>query len=357
MKSAIVITSIFAPTEAVRLYSRRSEQTLIVVGDRKSPADWSSEGACYLPLGSPQTAEFRLSASLPVDHYCRKMLGYLVAMQQGAQAIVDTDDDNLPHDRWGFPGFDGVFEGVRSDLGFVNVYQLFTRQKIWPRGLPLDLIHTDFGLDRALFETGFRVGVWQGLADEDPDVDAIYRLTCNEPCTFERRAPVVLDTGTVSPFNSQNTLFRKELFALLYLPTAVSFRFTDILRGLVAQPIMWRHGFHLGFTDATVRQLRNPHDFMADFRSEQPMYQHCDDIVERVDAALRSGASMEDHLYEAYRALISAGIVPVEEMKPLLDWLYDLQRLRHSEVAVHRATERRLSGVPARLDEPLEAKA
>ena len=26
-----------------------------------------------------------------------------------------------------------------------------------------------------------RVGVWQGLADGDPDVDAIYRLTVGEP--------------------------------------------------------------------------------------------------------------------------------------------------------------------------------
>ena len=59
---------------------------------------------------------------------------------------------------------------------------------------------------------------------------------------------MVLGTGTMSPFNTQNTLIRKELFALLYLPTYVTFRFTDILRGLVAQPIMWAAGYALGFT-------------------------------------------------------------------------------------------------------------
>ena len=78
------------------------------------------------------------------------------------------------------------------------------------------------------------VGVWQGLADEDPDVDAIYRLTSDTPCYFNERNPVVLAKGTVCPFNTQNTIIIKPLFNLLYLPTTATFRFTDILRGLVA---------------------------------------------------------------------------------------------------------------------------
>ena len=40
----------------------------------------------------------------------------------------------------------------------------------------------------------------------------------------------------------------------MYLPTFVTFRFTDILRSYVAQPIMWNAGYRLGFTNATVTQ-------------------------------------------------------------------------------------------------------
>ena len=39
---------------------------------------------------------------------------------------------------------------------------------------------------------------------------------------------------TYSPFNSQNTLWRKELLPLAYLPSKVTFRYTDILRGMIA---------------------------------------------------------------------------------------------------------------------------
>ena len=37
-----------------------------------------------------------------------------------------------------------------------------------------------------------------------------------------------------SPFNSQNTIWFKEIFPLLYLPVSCSMRATDIIRGLVA---------------------------------------------------------------------------------------------------------------------------
>ena len=52
----------------------------------------------------------------------------------------------------------------------------------------------------------------------------------------------------------------------MYLPAFVSFRFTDILRGYVAQRIMWDYGLRLGFLPPNVFQKRNEHDLMADFR-------------------------------------------------------------------------------------------
>ena len=69
------------------------------------------------------------------------------------------------------------------------------------------------------------------------------------------------------PYNTQNTATRKELFPLLYLPAYVTFRFTDILRGLIAQPIMWLYDYHLGYSGATVTQKRNAHDYFEDFQS------------------------------------------------------------------------------------------
>jgi len=327
MKKSIVITSIFNPTESVLAFSSLPDYEKIVVGDRKTPTDWHCKGVDFISIEDQETMPFGLSKALPENHYCRKMLGYLQAISCGADIIIDTDDDNMPKDNWGFPGFEGSFQAVAGDKGFVNIYQLFTDQQIWPRGLPLDLITKSFELNSSLSVSQCCVGVWQGLADGDPDVDAIYRLTNDTPCNFKEREPVVLQKGTICPFNTQNTAVRKELFPLMYLPTYVTFRFTDILRGLVAQPIMWLHGYHLGFLNATVVQKRNPHDYMKDFISEIPMYQHCRHVIDIVSTAISSTESIETNLFCSYKALLGENIICEQEMHNLEIWLKDLGQL------------------------------
>ena len=74
--------------------------------------------------------------------------------------------------------------------------------------------------------------IQQGLADENPDVDAIYRLVLPLPVQFETGRRIALKRGVWSPFNSQNTAWWPDAFPLLYLPAYCSFRMTDIWRKL-----------------------------------------------------------------------------------------------------------------------------
>jgi len=328
MKKNIVITSIFKPTEAIFAFSKLENYKLIVVGDKKTPNDWHCKNVDYISVDEQTNLNFDLIKVLPYNHYCRKMIGYLKAIKNGAEYIVDTDDDNIPKDRWSFPNFDEKFDSISGDKGFVNIYQLYTNQKIWPRGLPLRLINTEFELEKNISKKECKVGIWQGLADDDPDVDAIYRLTSDVSCYFDQRNPVVLGKGTISPFNTQNTIIRRELFALMYLPTYVTFRFTDILRGFVAQPIMWLYDYQLGFIDATVVQKRNPHDYMKDFISEIPMYENCEKVIELVSKAISKNNSIEVNLYKAYEALLAKNIVCEKELITLKAWLSDLEQLQ-----------------------------
>jgi hypothetical protein len=327
LSTFIVITSIFEPTEAVVLFSKYEQYKLIVVGDKKTPDKWQCDKVDYVSVDEQSKMPFELAKILPYNHYCRKMLGYLKAMQFDVDYIIDTDDDNIPKDNWLFPVFEGKFDCVSQDNGFVNIYQLYTSNKIWPRGLPLRLIGTDFKLENKISNKECKVGIWQGLADEDPDVDAIYRLTNDTPCYFDERDPVVLGKGTISPFNTQNTIIRKELFVLMYLPTYVTFRFTDILRGLVAQPIMWLYGYNLGFTNATVVQKRNPHDYMKDFISEIPMYELGEKVIEIVTNVLQKSESIENNLYKAYEALFKENIVTADELVTLKAWINDVEKI------------------------------
>lgn len=328
-KTHVVITSIFAPTEAVAKIANMADYQLVVAGDKKSPANWQVEGVHYLSVADQEAQGFSLSTKLPFNHYGRKMMGYLHAIQAGASVIVDTDDDNIPYDGWVFPAFEGAFAASPADKGFVNIYKNFTSHHIWPRGYPLDLILDDAHnlKESDLIEVNAKIGMWQGLADSDPDVDAIYRLIDNTEVFFDKRSPIVLAEGTLCPFNSQNTAVRQELFPLLYLPAYVTFRFTDILRGLVAQPIMWAHGYRLGFTEATVLQVRNPHDYMKDFESEIPCYLHPNHVIAAVTRAIDNSNTVSENLRRAYAELAKENIVTAQEIELLDLWLADVAAL------------------------------
>lgn len=317
-KTCVVFTTIFPPTPALEAW--RAHGQLIGVGDVKTPADWHLEGCHFIRHGDDTAGPF-FSRFLPDNHYCRKNLAYAEAIRQGADVIIDTDDDNHPKKGWDYPPFDGSYDQT-SHQEFVNAYRFFTDKMIWPRGFPLSRVLTVFDGHRR-DPKAVKVGVWQGLANGDPDVDAIFRLTRGGDFTFDDNDPVVLPFGSVCPFNSQNTIVRRELFPLLYLP-AVSFRFTDILRGLVAQPIMWQHGYSLGFTWATVNQNRNPHDYMKDFESELPVYRHARDIHRIVAEAIKPAPGLHslcEDLWLAYSALKDAGIVEPMELNRLWPWL------------------------------------
>lgn len=319
VKKSIVITSIFNPTQAVHKFADNKDYELIVVGDKKTPQNWQCDGVVFLGVENQEVDNF--SKMLPYNHYCRKMLGYLHAFKTGAEIIVDTDDDNIPYDDWNFPEFEGNKKVIEADLGFINIYQLYSNEYIWPRGLPLQYLQHNKDFQNKIIEKEIKVGIWQGLADGEPDVDAVFRMVFPKSVKFTSNEHYVLDKKTITPFNSQNTAFVKELFPLLYLPTYVTFRYTDILRGLVAQPIMWAKNYHLGFTGATVWQERNAHNLFKDFISEVPMYTTAHKVVDIVESVISSNNSILDNMLLGYEALLKEEIVTKEELVTLEAWL------------------------------------
>lgn len=327
MKTFLVITSIFNPTDAVKQFSQINSMQTIVVGDKKSPQNYHCDNVIF--LSAQKTLSYSIEKLLRYNHYCRKMLGYIYSSKQDAEIIIDTDDDNAPKNNWGFPQFDGTFDLTQkqTDITFLNVYKYYTEKHIWPRGFYLkDILNPTSMINKnTITRQNIKVGVWQGLVDGEPDVDAIYRLTDNEHCYFNQNiSPIVLNENCYCPFNSQNTAFRKELFPLLYIPATVTFRFCDILRGLIAQPIMNIAGYKLGFTTSTVVQERNEHDYLKDFHSEIPCYLETKKVIEIALQAIKSNYSIKDNLQEVYIALFNNNIVEKTELKILDAWLKDI---------------------------------
>jgi len=327
-KTPVIITTIFEATESVRKFADNPNNHLIVAGDKKTPLNWNIDGAkadiTFLPFDKSLNSS--LEKVLPYNHYCRKMMGYIWAKNAGAEFIYETDDDNYPKSNWEPLNFNNEELFTPSDMGYVNVYKYFSDEDIWPRGYPLELITDKKHLidEKTLEKKDLKIGIYQGLVDNEPDVDAIYRLTNNKKCDFNDKPSVALSKGTVCPFNTQNTFTRRELFPLLYLPSTVTFRFTDILRGLVAQPLMWNEGYHLCFTKATAIQERNVHNYLKDFESEIPCYLYAQKVIDVSNSVIKSEASLKDNMFNVYNALYNEGIVKKEELDILNAWLKDI---------------------------------
>lgn len=330
----MILTTINSPTKAViELAENSSEWPLIVVGDKKTPRDWECDRTRYISANEQDQSRSALAKSLPWNHYCRKNLGYLAAIAQGATIIAETDDDNHPN---GWP-FKIPQEHIEAPLlttnGWANVYSYFTDATIWPRGLPLAEIRRGLPGWHDLDFAVKKIGVHQFLAAGDPDVDAIYRLTVGRSDHEFMDRTIILDKGTMVPFNSQCTIWAEEAFPLLYLPSHVSFRMTDIWRSFVAQVCLWAVDSHVAYHGQGVYQERNAHDLQRDFLQEVVGYERNDEIY-RVLMTLDLSSDItktDDNLRECYGALHRIGIVNDSELDLVEAWLADLSAARAGE--------------------------
>ena len=118
-KKFIVITSIFEPTEAVKRFACLEEWQVVVVGDKKSPPDWRCDNVIFLSPETQETLRYGIIKLLPWNHYCRKMVGYLYAIENRAEVIVDTDDDNIPLEDWGILPFNGRYKTLANDHSMI----------------------------------------------------------------------------------------------------------------------------------------------------------------------------------------------------------------------------------------------
>ena len=338
MRNCCVITTIAPPTASVSLLATRMHQfeaTLVIVGDRKGPERYDLDYAQvdFLPLSQQQKGPFEIGRLLPTDHYARKNVGYLHAIAAGAPLIYETDDDNAPAANWLMrrevvPQARMVPSPPPDQPRWVNVYHYFSSENIWPRGFPLDLISTPAPAIGS-YEEGIRSPIQQGLVDNSPDVDAIWRLTQDRPFRFDPGPSVCLLPGNWCPFNTQSTWWWPEAYALLYIPSHCSFRMCDIWKSLVAQRCLWEMGCGVMFHAAEAIQERNVHNLMRDFEDEVPGYLGNRRLAEVLShlALVPGKENVADNLVRCYETLQTAGFFPIDELILVRAWVTDFEKL------------------------------
>ncbi|KAH9499448.1 hypothetical protein Btru_077895 [Bulinus truncatus] len=335
----IVVTSIRPPTDDVKYMAQMPGWRVVVVGDVKSPGNWSYPNCDFLSTARQKLLNFKINSHLPFKSYARKNIGYLYAVLNGAKYIYETDDDNRP-----FDDLEGFIYGHRtSGLMYdgqrvFNPYHHFGQSTLWPRGYPLSEIGAVTSKSYWLDSDWTTPTIQQGVVNGDPDVDAVFRLTrksVTSPInvTFDPYAPpVFVPQGVFSPFNSQNTLFHHRAFWALLIPMTTTFRMCDIWRGYWAQRLMWEIGDRLSFFTANAYQNRSVHSYMEDATDEKDMYFQTEALIGFLtNWTCHSSMSFFQCVLELTTDMADKNFWKHEEIDLTRSWLDDLTELKYPE--------------------------
>ena len=178
MKKYVVITTINKPNKNIKKISKlckKNNYNLVIIGDKKSPGNFSMQYGNIFGLSEQKKLKFRFSKICRVNSYARKNIGYLISFKNNCSLILETDDDNYPLDN--FISHIKLNHNVYeiNNKNWVNIYRLFNKKdkNLWPRGLPLRYIDKEAKISKKINKKFY---LQQGLCEGNPDVDAIYRI-------------------------------------------------------------------------------------------------------------------------------------------------------------------------------------
>lgn len=335
----VVITSIHAPTPAVRKLAAMPGWNVVVVGDLKTPLDWACPNVTYLGPDAQRSLEYRIVELLPWNSYARKSVGYLYAISRGASVIYETDDDNLLQSD-SIPLLPDVAAPVGSIRApaaatyqrVVNPYAAFGAPTVWPRGYPLRAIGESAAVAHEP-PAPTVCAIQQQLADADPDVDAIFRLTRASDVGhihFDATAPpVAISKGTYTPWNSQNTAIMAQAFWALLIPASAPFRVCDIWRAYFVQRLLWALGANVCFMGPSVTQDRNPHDLYDDFFDEIELYRDAERLIQALERWTLPKGPFKERLVNLWAFMRDEGFVGDSDVRLAEAWVADLDEAEY----------------------------
>ena len=126
MKKSVIITTINSYENTSIDFFLKYDYNIIIVGDLKTPHNtYSDKDLKYIHPNNKLFESFE--KILPYNHYCRKNIGYLLAITSGSEIIFDTDDDNYPLNN--FNSWDKLLDESKTITSpkFPNIMSLFTK--------------------------------------------------------------------------------------------------------------------------------------------------------------------------------------------------------------------------------------
>tara|TARA_Y100000591_G_scaffold329456_1_gene358068 strand:- start:1088 stop:2146 length:1059 start_codon:yes stop_codon:yes gene_type:complete len=331
-KVSLVITSINKQNMAIKNFYKlcyKNNVNFYLVGDKKTPEYKNKKNFKFLSLNFQKKLSFQSVNKTPINSYSRKNIGYLYAMINGSKIIYESDDDNYPKQNFFTQNLINLKIQQIEENGFINIYKYFNKKNdlIWPRGLPLSELDKTNKSSKKSSTNLRKFIIIQRLCDENPDVDAIYRLINNKiNIKFLTNKGYYTKKNSYIPFNSQNTIWTSYAFPLMYLPSNCTMRSTDIWRSYIAYYILNKMNKKVLFTSPTVYQKRNFHNLYSDFNLEIPVYRDVQKIIKSLSKVniYKSRKFILRNLFNCYKQLVKINIFKKKEMDILKSWCNDI---------------------------------
>jgi len=277
MKKVIVTTTINPLTKAISKFMSFKDWYLVVVGDKKTPADYKVKNGVYVSPEMQEKYDRDLSDAIGWNCIQRRNFGLLWAKDLGAEIVAVVDDDNIPYDNWGESLLIGRKTKVNfytTDLPAFDPVGATNESKLWHRGFPLPLLSKrDYSKKVVKYITpDIQVDLWDG----DPDIDAICRMEHAPEVRFDPKY-FPFASNKLSPFDTQNTFLSCKALKDYFLFPHVG-RQDDIWASYYVEA----KGYKVVYNKASVYQERNPHNYLKDMKNEYLGYEHNLDIVTRL---------------------------------------------------------------------------
>jgi len=272
----IVTTTINSPTEAIRRFDAMSDWTLVVMGDKKTPA-YKLDRGIYVSPEEQEKYDPALSEAIGWNCIQRRNFGLLWAHDMKASVVAVVDDDNIPDADWGknlLVGREVEVNYYETTLPAFDPVGATNHAHIWHRGFPLQLIpkRNYTAKSRRTIVPDVQADFWNG----DPDIDAICRMEHAPECHFDS-ACFPIAANVMGPFNSQNTFINPQWLKNYFL-----FPHTGRMDDIWASYYLQALGAKVVWNKASVYQARNPHNLLRDMQAEYLGYENNLDLVERL---------------------------------------------------------------------------
>lgn len=264
MRKIIVTTTINAPTEAIIAFDAMKDYELIVIGDKKTPANYKIDRGLYLSPDDQEKKYKTLSDLLGWNCIQRRNIGFLIALEMGADIIATIDDDNIPMTEWGMNltlGKPIIIKSFHPEEVVFDPIGATNYPSLWHRGFPIQIVsNRQYNNNEILTITPkIQADFWNG----DPDIDAICRMLNKPNCIFDDTF-FPFTTNVFTPFNSQNTFVDKSIMPYYFMFPGIG-RLDDIWGAYFLQALTNERPI---FCKASVYQDRNVHDLTKDFTNE-----------------------------------------------------------------------------------------